>query len=94
MNIHELIKSYEEMTLEELTVEEVLDDLSELEEFYNPVELPQYIADWLEEAKEVGYSIVGAVNESPRGEVENWLILNNVEKFAKAWLLGYTVEVK
>lgn len=27
MNIHELIKSYEEMTLEELTVEEVLDDL-------------------------------------------------------------------
>lgn len=36
--------------------------------------------------------MVGAVNEAPDGEVSDWLILENVNTFAKAWVNGYEVE--
>lgn len=60
--------------------------------FPKPV-VPEFIAEWIEEAKnKQGYNVVGAVNNAPSGDVENWLILGNVDIFTKAWVYGYTVE--
>lgn len=60
--------------------------------FPNPV-IPWYIADYLEKVKSEGdLTVVGAVNEAPEGEVSDWLILENVNTFAKAWVNGYEVE--
>lgn len=60
--------------------------------FPKPV-IPYYIADYLEEVKSEGnLTVVGAVNEAPEGEVSDWLILENVNTFAKAWVNGYEVE--
>ena len=55
--------------------------------------IPYYIADCLEKVKSEGdLTVVGAVNEAPDGEVSDWLILENVNTFAKAWVNGYEVE--
>lgn len=60
--------------------------------FPKPV-VPDFIAEWIEEAKnKQGYNVVGAVNNAPSGDVENWLILENVDIFTKAWVYGYEVE--
>ena len=60
--------------------------------FPKPV-IPYYIADYLEKVKSEGdLTIVGAVKEAPEGEVSDWLILENVNTFAKAWVNGYEVE--
>lgn len=60
--------------------------------FPKPV-IPHYIADYLEKVKSEGdLTVVGAVNEAPEGEVSDWLILENVNTFAKAWVNGYEVE--
>ncbi|WP_206600286.1 DUF1642 domain-containing protein [Streptococcus salivarius] len=60
--------------------------------FPKPV-VPGFIAEWIEEAKnKQGYNVVGAVNNAPSGDVEKWLILENVEIFTKAWVYGYEVE--
>lgn len=55
--------------------------------------IPYYIADYLEKVKSEGdLTVVGAVNEAPEGRVGDWLILEKVNTFAKAWVNGYTVE--
>lgn len=60
--------------------------------FPNPV-IPWYIADYLEKVKSEGnLTVVGAVNEAPDGRVRDWLILENVNTFAQAWVNGYKVE--
>lgn len=57
------------------------------------VTIPQFVADWIEYAKnEEGYNVVGAVTEAPEGRIGDWLILDNVNTFARAWLDGYEVE--
>lgn len=60
--------------------------------FPKPV-IPYYIADYLEKVKSEGdLTVVGAVNEAPDGRVSDWLFLENVNTFAKAWVNGYEVE--
>ncbi|WP_455450569.1 DUF1642 domain-containing protein [Streptococcus salivarius] len=60
--------------------------------FPKPV-VPDFIAEWIEEAKnKQGYNVVGAVNNAPSGDIGNWLILENVDIFTKAWVYGYEVE--
>lgn len=60
--------------------------------FEKPV-IPYYIADYIEEVKSEGdLTVVGAVNEAPDGEVGDWLFLEKVNTFAKAWVNGYEVE--
>lgn len=55
--------------------------------------IPWYIADYLEKVKSEGdLTVVGAVNEAPDGRVSDWLFLENVNTFAKAWVNGYEVE--
>lgn len=71
--------------------------IAHAEDLYNsffpkPV-VPDFIAEWIEEAKnKQGYNVVGAVNNAPSGDVGNWLILENVDIFTKAWVYGYEVE--
>lgn len=55
--------------------------------------IPYYIADYIEEVKSKGdYTVVGAVNEAPDGQVRDWLFLERVNIFAQAWVNGYIVE--
>ena len=55
--------------------------------------IPWYIADYLEKVKSEGdLTVVGAVNEAPEGRIGDWLILERVNIFARAWVNGYIVE--
>lgn len=96
MKKQELIKKYEDL-FEKLyafpivTINGVIEDFKQLDE-PQEVMIPQFIADWIVQAKEDGYNIAGAINEAPRGAVDDWLELENVDIFAEAWINGYTVE--
>lgn len=99
MNIEDLIKKYESLegvwnaNGAEIARHCFLRDLKQLNAIdTKKVTVPQYVADWIEEAKKEGYSIFGAINKAPKGEVEGWIELQNVEIFAEAWVNGYTVE--
>mgnify|MGYP002656023834 CR=1 FL=1 len=70
----------------------VIELVKQIKEPYKPI-IPWYIAEWIEKAKsDDDYNVVDAVNEAPQGEVSDWLILENVNTFAKAWVNGYEVE--
>ena len=96
MKKQELIKKYEDL-FEKLyafpivTINRVIEDFKQLDE-PQKVMIPRFIADWIVQAKEDGYNIAGAINEAPRGTVDDWLELENVDIFAEAWVNGYTVE--
>ena len=96
MKKQELIKKYEDL-FEKLyafpivTINGVIEELKQLDELQK-VMIPRFIADWIVQAKEDGYNIAGAINEAPRGAVDDWLELENVDIFAEAWINGYTVE--
>ena len=56
------------------------------------VTIPQLIADWIEECKAKGKSLLGALLYTPEG-VNSWVgNSENQELFARAWLDGYEVE--
>lgn len=96
MKKQELIKKYEDL-FEKLyafpivTINGVIEEFKQLDE-PQKVMIPRFIADWIVQAKEDGYNIAGAINEAPRGAVDDWLELENVDIFAEAWINGYTVE--
>ena len=96
MNKKELIKKYEDL-FEKLyafpivTINGVIEDFKQLDE-PQKLMIPRFIADWIVQAKEDGYNIAGAINEAPRGAVDDWLELENVDIFAEAWINGYTIE--
>ena len=96
MNKQELIKKYEDL-FEKLyafpivTINGVIEEFKQLDE-PQKVMIPRFIADWIVQAKGDGYNIAGAINEAPRGVVDDWLELENVDIFAEAWINGYTVE--
>ena len=96
MNKRELIKKYEDL-FEKLyafpivTINRVVGDLKQLDE-PQKVMIPRFIADWIVQAKEDGYNIAGAIHEAPKGEVDDWLELENVDIFAEAWVNGYHIE--
>ena len=62
--------------------------------FDKKVTIPEYIANWIKAAKEEGYNIRGAIEEAPKGKIEDWLELKNVDIFADAWVNGYELEKK
>ena len=102
MVLSELIKEYKDMSLDEVTVEEVLDDLQELESLYKPKDVPQYVADWYEEHKDnLEYNIWDWMkyNLEPKKRenviFSRWLgktTNNPIETLVKMKLYGYTVE--
>lgn len=102
MNKQELIEKYQYKLYEvctnygeyyiTLAYENILKDLERLDESKERVTIPWFIADWIVQAKEEGYNIVGAIHEAPKGEVDDWLELENVDIFADAWVNGYHIE--
>lgn len=97
MNKQELIKKYKKLegvwddTGAETARQIFLQDLDQLDE-PQPVEVPKFVADWIETAKKATYNIRGAIEMAPKGRIEDWLELKNVDTFAEAWVNGYTVE--
>lgn len=96
MNKQELSKKYEDLfeklyAFPIITISGVVEDLKQLDESQK-VTIPRFIADWIIQAKEDGYNIAGAIHEAPRGAVDDWLELENVDIFAEAWINGYTIE--
>lgn len=98
MNKQELIEKIKNLSytltwnIPRINREIVIDLIEQLDEPQKPV-VPQFVADWIEYAKnEEGYNVVGAVTEVPEGRISDWLILDNVNTFARAWLDGYEVE--
>lgn len=72
------------------TVIELISELDEPEK----VTIPQFVADWIEEARETTYNIRGAIEMAPNGRVKDWLELKNVNIFAEAWVNGYEIQEK
>lgn len=99
MKLDDLIKDYKEMTLDEVYVEDLLEDLHKLKDTYTP-EVPQYAADWYETYKDnLEYSIWEWMRYEPNREKnkEFYLWLNDasnnpVETLVKMKLFGYSVE--
>lgn len=96
MKKQELIKKYEDLfeklyAFQIVTINGVIEDFKQLDE-PQKVMIPRFIADWIVQAKEDGYNIAGAINEAPRGTVDDWLELENVDIFAEAWVNGYIVK--
>ena len=58
------------------------------------VTVPQFVAEHIKHAKEIGRDLQDAMNSSSiHKEVDEWLYTdNNMELFARAWLDGYEVE--
>ena len=62
------------------------------------VTIPQFVADYIEWAKEEDYHLFGAmlgIKYHENKKVDNWFYTDdNIEIFARAWLDGYEVEKK
>lgn len=102
MSLKGLIETYKDMSLDEVTVEEVLDDLQELESLYKPEDVPQYVANWYEENKsnleiELFCAISETLEHNKEGKLskfEKWLIDSDTEPFktlVNMQQFGYTV---
>lgn len=101
MKLDDLIKEYKEMTLDEVYVEELLEDLHKLKDTYTP-EVPQFVADWYEEHKDnLEYNIWDWMkyNLEPKKRenviFSQWLgktVNNPVETLIKIKLFGYKVK--
>lgn len=83
---------YEQGKVEGEWIRQQLKDADKIWQELNKPTIPRFIADWIVQAKEDGYNIAGAINEAPRGTVDDWLELENVDIFAEAWVNGYTVK--
>ena len=100
MVLSELIKEYKDMSLDEVTVEEVLDDLQELESLYKPKDVPQFVVDWYETYKDnLEYSIWEWMRYEPNREKNKEFFLwlndasnNPVETLVKMKLFDYKVK--
>lgn len=94
MNIQELIKEYEGACFAMVTVSSVLEDLKQLDE-PQKVEVPQFVADWIEECKNDDFHLFGAMEAISLNQkkLDYWFREDdNMELFARAWLDGYTIE--
>ena len=97
MNKRELIERMEGLKNlfgnkpEYVETDTVIKLISELDE-PEKVTIPQFVADWIEEARETTYNIRGAIEMAPNGRVKDWLELKNVNIFAEAWVNGYEIE--
>lgn len=83
---------YEQGKLEGAWVGNQLKDADKIRRELNKPVIPQFVADWIEEAREITYNIRGAIEMAPNGRVKDWLELKNVNLFAEAWVNGYAVE--
>lgn len=102
MVLSELIKEYKDMSLDEVTVEEVLDDLQKLEDIYKPKDVPQFVADWYEEHKgDLEFNVWDwiAFRDEPKKaknkKFNDWLnkgVHDPIQTLVKMHLFGYKVK--
>lgn len=102
MVLSELIKEYKDMSLDEVTVEEVLDDLQKLEDIYKPKDVPQFVADWYEEHKgDLEFNVWDwiAFRDEPKKtknkKFNDWLnkgVNDPIQTLVKMHLFGYKVK--
>ncbi|MBP1046421.1 DUF1642 domain-containing protein [Enterococcus sp. BWM-S5] len=62
-----------------------------LQEASKPVEVPVFIAKWIEDHKKKGLIFDVSVSSMTTGDVDEWY-LDNEDIYAKAWYFGYTVK--
>ena len=103
MNKKELVKKYEETTFTIISIAGVLEDLKQLDEPQKVV-VPQFVADWIKYCKNTFVSLARALmveeidfynyaNQEDRSRLIEFLkSMINQDRFARAWLDGYTVE--
>lgn len=94
MNKQELIEDYKRISnfCETVSVNKVIHELEQLDK-PERVQIPQFIADWIEACKANNIISLTGAFEYAKGEVETWLSSwGNQEFFARAWLDGYEAE--
>ena len=96
MDRYDLIMKYEKRLqkdnparIEQLYFE-IIRDLIELEQI--KVEIPKFVAEWIEQCKEKEKRLLTALLYTP-GEVNSWVDdPDNQETFALAWMFGYIIK--
>lgn len=98
MNKQELIERIEGLKnlfgnkVECIEIDAVIELVSKLDE-REKVQIPQFVADWIEECKKKGDLSLGGAIQLPCPEIYEWLMVwENQETFALAWIFGYEVE--
>ena len=100
MNKRELIERMEGLKnifgnkCEYVKIDFVIELASELDE-PQKVQVPQFVADYIEFKKEYDFHVYGAmrvIEDHCDKRVSEWFYEKNVETFARAWLDGYEVE--
>lgn len=98
MNKQKSIKKYEDLfetlhVFPVVAIRRVLEDLRQLDE-PQKVQVPQFVAEHIKHAKEIGRDLQDAMNSATiHEEVDQWLYTDdNMDLFARAWLDGYEVE--
>lgn len=94
MNKQELIGDYKRISnfCETVSVNKVIQELEQLTE-PQKVQVPQFVAEWIETCKENNIISLSGAFEYAKGEVEAWFSSwGNQETFAIAWIYGYTTK--
>jgi hypothetical protein len=90
MNEQELIERIKRLDEPYLKAEFVLELVKQLDE-PKPVQVPQFVADFIAEQKKLGYTLSYSIDASMSDRVAEWY-WDNSEVFALAWILGYELE--
>lgn len=99
MNKQELIERIEGLKnifwdkCEYVKIDFMIELVSKLDE-PQKVQVPQFVAEHIKHAKEIGRDLQDAMNSTTiHEEVDQWLYTDdNIDLFARAWLDGYEVE--
>ena len=87
-------EGYEQGKLEGAWVGNQLKDADKIRSELNKVQVPQFVADWIEHCRGLGYSLYQAMElVHENAEIKKWFIfVDNQDLFARAWLDGCIVE--
>ena len=97
MNKQELIKHFEEMeyvSISQMGKKSFIDMIEQLDE-HERVQIPQFVADYIEFQKTYNFHVYGAmrtIEDHNDKRVPNWFYEGNIEKFCLAWINGYEIE--
>lgn len=96
MNKQELIGNYKRISnfCETVSVNKVIQELEQLTE-PKKVQVPQFVADWIDNMKCQGETLYYGLDHTPPEEVDLWFCEDEVNRqntFARAWLDGYEIE--
>ena len=97
MNKQELIKHFEEMeyaSISQMGKKSFIDMIEQLDE-PERVQIPQFVADYIEFQKTYNFHVYGAmrtIEDHYDKRVPNWFYEGNIEKFCLAWINGYEIE--